>query len=205
MNKHRLELFSDGVYAIILTLLVLDLKVPHAGGLAGLIEIAPALAVHALSFLMVGVAWRTHFRVFQVKQAITDPVVKLNLLVLFWATLIPFGARLAAEHPSGSLGATILCLGMSGAAAVFHRVLTIDQPKSFNRPRFRGWRANSADPWPWWASGCGCNRVELCLAVVRLCLVAGEQLLFTDTQPVGAAPPHGRKSAGRTGTIRRTR
>ena len=60
MDKHRLELFSDGVFAIILTLLVLDLKVPHAEGLAGLREATPALLMHALTFFIVGMGWVLH-------------------------------------------------------------------------------------------------------------------------------------------------
>ena len=60
MTKHRLELFSDGVFAIVLTLLALGLKVPTAHGLAGLKEIAPALLVHAASFFIVGVFWLIH-------------------------------------------------------------------------------------------------------------------------------------------------
>ena len=68
MDKHRLELFSDGVFAIILTLLVLDLKVPHAEGLAGLREATPALLVHALTFFVVGMCWLMHHRAFAVKE-----------------------------------------------------------------------------------------------------------------------------------------
>ena len=142
MDKHRLALFSDGVYAIILTLLVLDLKPPLADGLAGLREIAPALAVHALSFMMVSAIWRAHFRVFLAKQVISDHVLKLNLLTLFWSTLTPFGARIAAEHPTGSLGAATICLSLAGSVAVLLRIFSIDQPESFSQPPMRAMARN---------------------------------------------------------------
>ena len=97
MDKHRLELFSDGVFAIILTLLVLDLKVPHADGLAGLREATPALLVHALTFFIVGMGWVLHHRTFFIKTDIGDRLVNLSLLALFWVTLLPFGAHIAAS------------------------------------------------------------------------------------------------------------
>lgn len=113
---------------------MLELKPPHADGLAGLREIAPALAVHTLSFLLVGTIWRVHFRVFQAKQEISDHVLKLNLLTLFWATLIPFGAHVAGEHPTGSLGAALLCMSLAGSVAVLYRIFIDEQPEILSQP-----------------------------------------------------------------------
>ena len=104
MEKNRLELFSDGVFVIVLTLLVLDLKLPSADGLAGLAAIAPSLAVHAITFLIIGLTWLGHHNIFATVHRISTRTLVLNLLALFWISLIPFGSRIAAEHPLGSLG-----------------------------------------------------------------------------------------------------
>ena len=113
MTKQRLELFSDGVFAIVLTLLVLDLKVPAATGLAGLREIAPALVVHAASFFIVGVFWLIHHGILARVTEISSRSLMFNLVALFWITLLPFGAKNAAQHPVDPLGASMIaaCCG----------------------------------------------------------------------------------------------
>lgn len=108
MHKERLELFSDGVFAIILTLLVLDLKVPHSDGLAGLREAAPGLLIHALTFFVVGISWIAHHGTLSHAREVTSRTLLLNLLYLFFVTLLPFGARIAAEDHWSSLGAFLL-------------------------------------------------------------------------------------------------
>jgi uncharacterized membrane protein len=108
VDKHRLELFSDGVFAIVLTLLVLDLKVPVAFGLAGVRDIAPALIVHALTFALVGVAWIAHHLALATVTEVSSRTLHRNLLALFWITLIPFGAKLAAARPLEALGPSAL-------------------------------------------------------------------------------------------------
>jgi uncharacterized membrane protein len=108
MHKERLELFSDGVFAIILTLLVLDLKVPHAEELAGLREAAPGLLIHALTFFVVGMSWLAHHGTLSHAREVTSRTLLLNLLYLLFVTLLPFGARIAAEDHWSSLGAFLL-------------------------------------------------------------------------------------------------
>lgn len=108
MNKNRLELFSDGVFAIVLTLLVLNLKVPTSHGLAGLRDITPALMVHAATFLLVGVIWVGHHGALARVDKITQRALIFNLLTLFWVTLLPFAAENAAERPLEPLGPSLL-------------------------------------------------------------------------------------------------
>ena len=108
MDKHRLELFSDGVFAIVLTLLVLNLKVPASHGLAGLRDITPALIVHAATFLLVGVMWVGHHGALARVDKITQRALLFNLLTLFWVTLLPFGAENAADRPLEPLGPSLL-------------------------------------------------------------------------------------------------
>jgi uncharacterized membrane protein len=119
VRKERLELFSDGVFAIVLTLLVLDLKVPGSLGLAGLWAAMPGLLVHAGAFFVIGMAWMTHHQIFEHMERITTPVLGWNLLILFWITLIPYGARIAAEHPDDGLGAAIMCFSMTFSTVSF--------------------------------------------------------------------------------------
>ena len=114
MTKHRVELFSDGVFAIVLTLLVLDLRSPAAHGLAGLVQIAPALLVHATAFFTVGAFWLTHHGIMARVIEIRSRTLMLNLLALFWITLIPFGAKNAAERPFEPLGASLISLCCGG-------------------------------------------------------------------------------------------
>jgi uncharacterized membrane protein len=108
MTKYRLELFSDGVFAIVLTLLALDLRVPPGHGLAGLVQIVPGLLVHAATFFIVGVLWMTHHGALARVERIHSRALLLNLIALFWATLLPFAARNAAERPLEPLGASLM-------------------------------------------------------------------------------------------------
>ncbi len=200
MDKHRLALFSDGVYAIILTLLVLELKPPHAGGLAGLREVAPALVVHALSFMMVGTIWRAHFRVFLGKQTISDHVLKLNLLTLFCATLIPFGSLIAAERPTGSLGAAMLCLSLSGSVFVLLRIFTIEQPESLSQPTMQASARRPHIHGGLCVSVCRRSGAVLRLTLVRLYRGAGNLRLFTNAQPIHGPLTNGGWSVSRIGS-----
>jgi uncharacterized membrane protein len=108
MTKHRLELFTDGVFAIVLTLLVLDLKVPGARGWAGGLEIVPALLVHAATFTIVGAFWYIHHGAFVRVTEVSSRTVMFNLVMLFWITLLPFCAKAIAAFPSDPLGASLL-------------------------------------------------------------------------------------------------
>jgi len=108
MNKHRVELFSDGVFAIVLTLLVLNLKVPASHGLQSLRDIAPALAVHAAAFFLVGVLWVVHHGSLARVDRIGHRALVFNLLALFWVTLLPFAAENAADRPVEPLGPSLL-------------------------------------------------------------------------------------------------
>jgi uncharacterized membrane protein len=108
MNKNRVELFSDGVFAIVLTLLVLNLKVPASHGLTALRDITPALIVHAATFFLVGVMWVGHHGALARVDKITQRALLFNLLILFWVTLLPFAAENAADRPLEPLGPSLL-------------------------------------------------------------------------------------------------
>ena len=140
MNKNRVELFSDGVFAIVLTLLVLNLKVPASHGLAALRDVTPALIVHAATFFLVGVMWVGHHGALARVDKITQRALLFNLLTLFWVTLLPFAAENAADRPLEPLGPSLLafCCGaffLSYLGFRFSVHSTIDDV-----PEMRRWR-----------------------------------------------------------------
>ena len=90
MHKGRLEAFSDGVIAIIITIMVLEMKVPHGADFAALRPILPVFLSYALSFLYVGIYWNNHHHLFQAVKQVSGPVLWANLHLLFWLSLFPF-------------------------------------------------------------------------------------------------------------------
>src|ERR1043166_1595478 len=90
MQKNRLEAFSDGVIAIIITIMVLELKVPHGVELAALKPLLPVFLSYVLSFIYVGIYWNNHHHLFYTAQHVSGGVMWANLHLLFWLSLIPF-------------------------------------------------------------------------------------------------------------------
>ena len=90
MTKGRLEAFSDGVLAIIITIMVLELRAPHDDSWAALTGILPALSSYALSFVFIAIYWNNHHHLFQAVHRVTGRVLWANLHLLFWLSLTPF-------------------------------------------------------------------------------------------------------------------
>jgi uncharacterized membrane protein len=90
MGKGRLEAFSDGVIAILITIMVLELKVPHGDDLAALRPLIPVLLSYVLSFAYLGIYWNNHHHLFQAVQRVNGRVLWANLHLLFWLSLVPF-------------------------------------------------------------------------------------------------------------------
>ncbi len=93
MGKGRLEAFTDGVIAIIITIMVLELKVPHGGDFAALQSSIPVLLAYVLSFVNVGIFWNNHHHMLHATDRIDGKVLWANLFLLFWLSLIPFVIR----------------------------------------------------------------------------------------------------------------
>lgn len=113
MSKGRLEAFSDGVLAIILTIMVLELKVPHGETFADLAPVVPDFLSYVLSFLYVGIYWNNHHHMMHTVHTVTGPILWANLHLLFWLSLIPvttgwLGASSFASAPSMLYGAVLL-------------------------------------------------------------------------------------------------
>lgn len=98
MTKGRLEAFSDGVLAIIITIMVLEIKVPHTEHLAALKPLIPVLLSYVLSFVYVGIYWNNHHHLMQAVQHVDGSVLWANLHLLFWLSLIPFASGWMGEN-----------------------------------------------------------------------------------------------------------
>ena len=113
MERDRLAAFSDGVIAVIITIMVLDLKVPHGTSFAALQASAPTFVSYILSFLYVAIYWNNHHHFFQLVPHVTGGILWANLHLLFWLSLIPFatawlGAHHAAAIPCAVYGFSLL-------------------------------------------------------------------------------------------------
>jgi uncharacterized membrane protein len=98
MKKGRLEAFSDGVIAIIITIMVLELKVPHGGEFESLKPLLPVLMSYILSFIYLGIYWNNHHHLLHAAEKITGGVLWANLHLLFWLSLVPFVTAWMGEN-----------------------------------------------------------------------------------------------------------
>ena len=103
MTKSRMEAFSDGVLAIIITIMVLELTVPHGNNLAALIPLIPIFLSYVLSFIFLGIYWNNHHHLFQAVQNVNGQVLWANLHLLFWLSLIPFVTGWMGENNFAAL------------------------------------------------------------------------------------------------------
>ena len=110
MTTQRLTSFTDGVIAIIITIMVLGLPVPHAPGMAALQPLSVLFAAYALSFVKVGIYWSQHHNVLQASRRVDGRVLLANLFFLFWLSLIPFVVRWVGE--AGITRDTVLAFGI---------------------------------------------------------------------------------------------
>ena len=99
MNKNRIEAFSDGVMAIILTIMVLELKVPTGDDLSSIISLAPLFLTYVLSFIYIGLYWNNHHNLFQSAEFIDGKIMWANLYLLFCISLIPVSTAWAGKYP----------------------------------------------------------------------------------------------------------
>lgn len=118
MPTTRLEAFSDGVIAILITILVLELKVPHGAELADLLPVLPVFLTYVLSFVYIGIYWNNHHHMLQVTEHVNGKILWANLFLLFWLSLIPFvtgwmGENHFARVPTAVYGVVLLGSGLS--------------------------------------------------------------------------------------------
>jgi uncharacterized membrane protein len=125
VNKQRLEAFSDGVIAILITIMVLELKPPHGDTLDALRPLVPTLLAYLLSFVYLGIYWNNHHHLLHATRHVTGGALWANLHLLFWLSLVPFATSWIDESP-GSIptavyGGIFLCAAV--AFTILQRVL----------------------------------------------------------------------------------
>ena len=130
MGKSRVEAFSDGVLAIIITIMVLELKVPHGDSLASLLPLLPVVLSYLLSFIYIGIYWNNHHHMFHATHAVRGGILWANLHLLFWLSLIPFttgwmGENHFAAVPTALYGVVLLMASL--AYAILQRVIILGQ------------------------------------------------------------------------------
>ena len=113
MEKNRLEAFSDGVFAIIITIMVLELRAPHDAALFALTPLVPVFLSYVLSYVYIGIYWNNHHHMLQTVKGCTGPMLWANLHLLFWLSLIPFvtawmGENHFAATPTALYGVVML-------------------------------------------------------------------------------------------------
>jgi uncharacterized membrane protein len=124
MTSGRLEAFSDGVIAIIITIMVLELKVPHETNLAALSPVLPVLLSYILSFIYCGIYWNNHHHLFQLVRRVNGGVLWANLHLLFWLSLVPFVTGWMGENHVARLPVALYGVVLLGASVAF-RILVL--------------------------------------------------------------------------------
>jgi uncharacterized membrane protein len=131
MSKARLEAFSDGVFAVLITIMVLELKVPHGTESAALRPLVPVFLTYVLSFVFLGIYWNNHHHMLHAAERINGKVLWPNLHLLFWLSLVPFvtgwmGENHFAPLPTAVYGVVLLMAAV--AFTILQRTLVAQQP-----------------------------------------------------------------------------
>jgi uncharacterized membrane protein len=130
MDRGRLEAFSDGVIAILITIMVLELKVPHEPTFAALHDVAPTLCSYVLSFVFLGIYWNSHHHMLHVTKRVNGRILWANLHLLFWLSLVPFvtawmGETEVAPVPTAMYGVVLLLAAI--AYTILQATIVADQ------------------------------------------------------------------------------
>lgn len=148
-GKGRIEAFSDGVIAIIITIMVLELKVPHGDSLASLKPLIPVFMSYVLSFIYVGIYWNNHHHMMHIVRSVNGTVLWANLHLLFWLSLIPFvtgwmGENHFTQIPVACYGVVLVMNGV--AYSILEKVLIKHNGKSslIADVLGRDWKAKSS-------------------------------------------------------------
>lgn len=134
MTTSRMEAFSDGVIAIIITIMVLELRPPHDTSIKSLLPLVPVLLSYVMSFIYIGIYWNNHHHLIHAAQHVNGSVLWANLHLLFWLSLIPFATAWMGENhftqwPVVLYGVLLLCAALSYTILV-RVLLKLDGPNS---------------------------------------------------------------------------
>ncbi len=149
MSKNRLEAFSDGVLAIIITIMVLEMKVPHGDTLDALRPLVPVFLSYVLSFLYVGIYWNNHHHMLHTVRQVTGPILWANLHLLFWLSLFPFATGWMGENHFGAVPSALYGVVLLMAAVAYfilqHRIIAAEGERStLKRAIGRDWKGKAS-------------------------------------------------------------
>jgi uncharacterized membrane protein len=125
MNKTRLEAFSDGVIAILITIMVLELKIPHGADLEAIRPLAPVFVTYVLSFVYLGIYWNNHHHMLQATRKINGKILWANLHLLFWLSLIPFSTGWMGENHFAPLPTAVYGINLLACAIAYTILQTL--------------------------------------------------------------------------------
>jgi uncharacterized membrane protein len=145
MSKNRLEAFSDGMIAIIITIMVLEMKVPHGESFAALTPVIPVLLTYVLSFMYLGIYWNNHHHMLHTCERVTGPILWANLHLLFWLSLIPITTGWMGENHFGAAPTALYGVVLFMAALAYfilqHTIIASQGPDSLlKRAIGRDWK-----------------------------------------------------------------
>ena len=134
MNKNRLEAFSDGVIAIIITIMVLEFKLPQGVQLADLLVLWPVFLSYTMSFVNVGIYWNNHHHLLHAAKKINGGILWANLNLLFWLSLMPFATAWMGENSFATMPVVVYCLDLCLCALAYivlqAKIVRLEGPQS---------------------------------------------------------------------------
>ena len=125
MNKERLSAFTDGVIAVIITIMVLELKPPHGTDLAALRGMAPTFLAYVLSFIYVAIYWNNHHHFFNLVNKVNGAILWANLHLLFWISLVPFATAWFGENLSAAVPTVVYGVALLMPAIAWYLMQTV--------------------------------------------------------------------------------
>ncbi len=150
MGKTRLEAFSDGVLAIVITIMVLEMKVPHDASAAGLAPLIPVFLSYVLSFVYIGIYWNNHHHMLHACTTVTGGILWANLHLLFWLSLLPFATGWMGENHFAELPTALYGVVLLAAAVAYwllqQRIIASQGPSSPLRRAVGGDRKGKLSP-----------------------------------------------------------
>ena len=120
MDKTRLEMFSDAVIAILITIMILELKIPHGADLASLRPLFPVFITYVLSFIYLAIYWNNHHHMLQATERISGKIMWANMHLLFWLSLVPFTTGWMGENHFAPLPTAVYGVVLLGAAIAYY-------------------------------------------------------------------------------------